>query len=108
MPVSWGPLGYFGYDPTNNQSAYGTPRVSPYGLLLRATPPMGAIDRFPTFPYRGEQNYHGRQGYVPPVTEAIIAQTQGYTGEAPLFLQPQVDRPEPWTALVASQFEYGG
>jgi len=92
-------LGYSGFNPTVNQDAFGTPRLSPYGAELRQTPPMMTIDFYPTFPYRGNFNYHGWQFYADSITEAILARTQGYGGIAPLGLQPLANTPEPWEGL---------
>lgn len=92
-------FGYVGYDPTHNQAEYGTPRVSAFGEVYRAIPPMMRIDQYPTSPYQGNLNYNGAQFYANSVTEAILAETHGYRGEAPLALQPLVNAPEPWQGL---------
>lgn len=91
--------GYVGYDPTHNQAWYGTQRVSGYGQALRATAPMMLVDRYPTAPYMGDLNYNGFQVYFNSITEAILAETHGYRGIAPLDLQPLPDNPEPWEGL---------
>lgn len=92
-------LGYYGYDPSHNQAEYGTPRTSPWGDALRATPPMMLVDQYPTAPYQGNLNYNGWQFYANSITEAILAETHGYRGEAPLGLQPLPQMPEPWEGL---------
>lgn len=95
-----GLLGYSDFDPTHNQSAYGTPRLSAYGAELRATPPMMVIDHYPTFPYMGNPNYESWQFYANSITEAILAETQGYGGIAPLGLQPLANAPQPYEGLL--------
>ncbi len=88
--------GYSDFNPQWNQAAYGTPRISGYGLELRATSPMMMVDWYPTSPYLGNLNYESWQFYANSMTEAILAQTQGYGGIAPLSLQPLVNAPEPY------------
>lgn len=92
-------LGYVGYDPTHNQAWYGTERRSGYGQVLKSTPPMMRIDQYPTAPYMGDLNYNGVQVYFNSITEAILAETHGYRGIAPLSLQPLADYPEPYDGL---------
>lgn len=88
--------GYSDFNPEWNQAEYGTPRLSGYGAELRSTPPMMMVDWYPTAPYLGNLNYESWQFYANSVTEAVLAQTQGYGGIAPLSLQPLVNAPEPY------------
>jgi len=88
--------GYSDFNPEWNQAEYGTPRLSGYGAELRATSPMMMVDWYPTAPYLGNLNYESWQFYANSVTEAVLAQTQGYGGIAPLSLQPLVNAPEPY------------
>lgn len=85
-----------GFNPTQNQSEYGTPRHSPIGLIYQSIPPMASIDYFPTDPYRGRIDYTGSQGYTSDMPESLFAQTHLYRGIAPLGLQPLIDRPYPY------------
>lgn len=93
-------LGYSGFDPSHNQSAFGTPRLSAYGAELRSTMPMMQVDHYPSFPYMGDPNYQSWQFYANSITEAILAQTTGYGGIAPLGLQPLVNQPQPYAGLL--------
>lgn len=89
---------HIGFDPTRNQSEYGTPRHSSYGNELNSTSPKGAIDFFPTFPYRHDFNFAGAQMFADPVTDTLYNDSFGYRGVAPLGLQPIYDLPEPWSS----------
>lgn len=92
------------FDPTHNQAGWGEPRTSGYGGELRDTPPQAytgapAItggDTYPSFPYRGYFNYRGRQVYVDPVVESLLAYTHGYQGLMPVTQQPLAGNPYPW------------
>jgi hypothetical protein len=85
-----------GFNPTQNQSEFGTPRVSGYGIAARATAPMAAVDYFPTWPYRGALNYTGRQAFGNSPPESLYARTTLYRGIAPIQLQPIINKPYPY------------
>ncbi len=85
-----------GFDPTFNQSEYGTPRHSPYGVEARGMESHGILDYFPTYPYRGRVDYTGAQMYANNPPDSIFARTHGYRGVAPLGLQPIIDRGLPY------------
>lgn len=94
-----GYLGFSGFDPTVGQAGYGTPRLSAYGDQLRGTPPMMIVDWYPTAPYLGGLDYQSWQFYANSITEAILAETRGYGGIAPLSLQPLADLPYPYEGM---------
>lgn len=85
-----------GFNPTQNQSEFGTPRVSGYGLAQRSTAPQAGVDYFPTWPYRGMLNYTGAQFFASPRVESLYAETFLYRGIAPLTLQPLINKPYPY------------
>jgi hypothetical protein len=85
-----------GFNPTQNQSEFGTPRVSGYGLAARSTAPMAGVDYFPTWPYRGQLNFTGSQFFASAKTESLYAETFLYRGIAPLTLQPLINKPYPY------------
>ncbi len=85
-----------GFNPTQNQSEFGTPRNSPYGYELKATPPMGGVAYYPTSPFVGIKNYIGAQGFGHAYPDILYAETSGYTGIAPLELQPLIGKPYPY------------
>jgi hypothetical protein len=85
-----------GYNPTQNQSEFGTPRSSPFGVALRFTPPMARVDYFPSYPYRGLIDYTGDQAIVAPQPESLPVRTFGYRGIAPVTLQPLIVTPYPY------------
>lgn len=85
-----------GYNPTMNQSEYGTPRFSEYGNQIRSTPRYGIIDYFPTFPFRGVRNYVGAQSFGHPVSEMLYARLRGYRGILPINELPLINKPYPY------------
>ena len=85
-----------GFNPTQNQSEFGTPQRSVWGFELKATPVHGILDYFPTWPYRGLVDFTGAQFFAPPTTESIFARTHLYIGIAPIALQPLVNAPYPY------------
>ncbi len=97
------------FDPTHNQAERGTPRTSGYGYEARTVSPLVGASAplitgyafFPTFPYRGNFNYAGRQFYDSPITEALLAYTFGYRGIMPLTEQPWLDEPYPYEENLA-------
>lgn len=95
---------YIGFNPTINQSEYGVPNASPYGMQMRSTPPHGAVDYFPTFPFRGVRNYVGSQKYGHPVSEMLYARLRGYRGILPINQLPLINKPFPYQVPVYSQF----
>lgn len=105
MPYQNAPTGdYIGFNPTINQSEYGTPRTSIYGLQMRLTSPHGGVDYFPTFPFRGVRNYVGAQRFGHPVSEMLYARLRGYRGVLPINEIPIIDKPLPFQVPVYSQF----
>jgi len=92
-----GPYDNIGFNPTQNQSEFGTPRASGYGLAQRATSPIASVDYFPTWPYRGSLNYAGAQFFSSNArAESLYAETFLYRGVAPLTLQPIINKPYPY------------
>ena len=87
---------YIGFNPTLNQSEWGTPQHSPYGNGLRSTPPMAQVDYFPSYPYRGQMYYTGAQMFAASLGESLYARTHLYRGIAPLELQPLINKPYPY------------
>lgn len=87
---------FIGFDPTHNEAEQGTPRISPYGQALRATPPMMQVDLYPTFPYRGYLDFKAYQIYANSITEGLLAYTLGYRGIEPLDKQPLANMPYPY------------
>ena len=85
-----------GFNPTQNQSEFGTPRSSGFGIAQRMTAPMAAVDYFPTWPYRGQLNFTGAQFFASARYEALYAETFLYRGVAPLTLQPLINKPYPY------------
>jgi len=105
LPSHTSPSGdYIGYNPTINQAEYGTPRTSPYGLQLLSTPPHGAIDYFPSFPFRGIRDYVGAQKFGHPVSEMLYARLRGYRGILPVNQLPFINKPWPYQIPVYEQF----
>ncbi|MCI0615590.1 hypothetical protein L0244_21585 [bacterium] len=105
VPQQNAPTGdYIGFNPTFNQEEYGTPQTSPYGLQIRTTAAHGAIDYFPTFPFRGVRNYVGAQKYGHPVSEMLYARLRGYRGILPINELPLINKPMPYTVPAYSQF----
>lgn len=103
IPMQNSPNGdYIGFNPTTNQDEYGTPQRSLYGFQIRATPAHGAIDYFPSYPFRGVRNYVGAQGYGHPVSEMLYARTRGYRGILPINELPLINKPMPYTVPVYS------
>lgn len=94
----------YGFNPTINQAEYGTPQWSNYGLQLMSTPPHGAVDYFPTFPFRGVRNYVGSQRYGHPISEMLYARFRGYRGILPINQLPLINKPFPFQVPVYSQF----
>lgn len=105
FPAQTAPSGdYIGYNPTINQSEYGTPNVSAYGAQILKTPAYGIIDYFPTFPFRGVRNYVGAQGYGHPISEMLYARLTGYRGILPINELPLINKPFPYQIPVYEQF----
>lgn len=105
VPAQNAPSGdYIGFNPTINQEEYGTPQSSLYGMQLRLTSPHGAVDYFPTFPFRGVRNYVGAQRYGHPISEMLYARLRGYRGILPINQLPFVNKPWPYEIPVYSQF----
>ena len=94
----------YGFNPTINQAEYGTPQISPYGLQLLSTPPKGAVDYFPTFPFRGIRNYVGAQAYGHPISEMLYARLRGYRGILPINQLPLINKPYPYQIPAYEQF----
>jgi hypothetical protein len=92
------PYDPIGFNPTQNQGEFGTPRASGYGEAQRATAPMGAVDYFPSWPYRGALNFTGVQAFGNAITESLYASTFLYRGIAPVQLQPLINKPYPYQA----------
>jgi hypothetical protein len=90
------PYDNIGFNPTQNQSEYGTPRTSGYGMIARMTPPMAGVDYFPSYPYRGSMNNMGAQGYGSTPPDNLYARTHLYRGIAPVTLQPLINKPAPY------------
>lgn len=85
-----------GFNPTQNQGEYGTPRASGYGQAAKATAPMAGVDYFPSWPYRGAMNFSGAQFFASAATESLYASTYLYRGIAPIQLQPLINKPYPY------------
>lgn len=85
-----------GFNPTQNQSEYGSPQTSPYGLELRATHPLAKLDYYPTDPYRLFRNYGGNQvyGFIP--ADMYYALLFGYRGIMPIEELPLINKPLPY------------
>lgn len=94
---------HIGFNPTVNQSEYGTPRYSPYGLQIRSTPAYGEMGYFPTFPFRGVRNYVGAQRYGHPVSEMLYARLHGYRGILPINELPLINKPRPYEVPIYAQ-----
>lgn len=90
------PYDPIGFNPTQNQGEFGTPRASGYGVAARATAPMAAVDYFPTWPYRGMLNHTGSQFFASAIAESLYARTFLYRGIAPVALQPLINKPYPY------------
>jgi hypothetical protein len=85
-----------GFNPTQNQSEFGTPRFSGYGVSANATAPMAATDYFPSWPYKGQIDYTGAQGFGGPFNESIYGRTFLYRGIVPITLLPIINTPYPY------------
>lgn len=85
-----------GFNPTQNQGEFGTPRSSGFGQAARGTAPMASVDYYPTWPYRGTLDYSGAQVFGNSVPESLYASTFLYRGIAPLALQPLINKPYPY------------
>lgn len=97
LPNQTAPDGdYIGYNPTINQSEFGTPQKSNYGLQILSTPAYGIIDAFLSFPFRGVRNYVGAQGFGHPVSEMLYSRTRGYGGILPINELPLIRKPYPY------------
>jgi|SRR5215468_2528007 len=94
----------WGFNPTINQAEYNTPQVSPYGFAIVATPPMGAIDYFPSYPFRGIRNYVGAQRYGHPISEMLYSRFRGYRGILPINQLPLINKPLPYQIPAYEQF----
>ena len=90
------PYDNIGFNPTQNQSEFGTPRASGYGVSQRATAPQAGVDYFPTWPYRGMLNFTGSQFFASAKVESLYAETFLYRGIAPVTLQPLINKPYPY------------
>lgn len=90
------PYDNIGFNPTQNQGEFGTPRTSGYGQAAQATSPIAAVDYFPSWPYRGALNFTGRQVFGQAVNEGLYASTFLYRGIAPIQLQPLINKPYPY------------
>ena len=90
------PYDNIGFNPTQNQSEFGTPRASGFGVAARLTAPMAAVDYFPSWPYRGQIDFTGAQGFGAGQTEGLYAATFLYRGIAPIQLQPLINKPYPY------------
>jgi len=105
FPMNTSPDGdYIGYNPTINQSEYGTPRESGYGIQIRTNPRYGIIDRFATFPFRGIRNYVGAQSYGHPISEMLYSRLHGYRGVLPINQLPLINKPFPYEVPLYEQF----
>lgn len=96
-----------GFNPTQNQSEFGTPQVSPYGLALRATPPQARLDYYPTWPYKGQIDYSARQLFGGPQDNSIYAQSHGFRGILPVTAMPLINRPYPYQVAAVNPFNIG-
>jgi hypothetical protein len=92
------PYDNIGFNPTQNQSEFGTPRASGYGQSALATSPIAGVDYFPSWPYRGALNFTGSQVFGNSITESLYASTFLYRGIAPIQLQPLINKPYPYQA----------
>jgi hypothetical protein len=90
------PYDNIGFNPTQNQGEFGTPRISGIGQAAKATAPMAAVDYFPSWPYRGALNYTGDQLIAVSAPESLYASTFLYRGIAPVQLQPLINKPYPY------------
>lgn len=95
---------YIGFNPTQNQSEYGTPQRSSYGAQVMETPRYGILDYFPSFPFRGVRNYVGSQGFGHPVSEMLYARTNGYRGILPINQLPIIQKPYPFDVPLYEQY----
>lgn len=109
-----------GFDPTLNQSEYGTPRSSVWGMLARLVAKSGfRLDSsiqpgeaavypngnfFPSFPFRGVRDFNGRQAYGSQPSEQLYARTQGYRGILPINQLPLINKPLPYKTPLYEQF----
>lgn len=92
---------YKGFNPTFQQAGVLAPFTSPYGQDLRETPSQTVATYLPTDPQRAKgaayTDYAGVQLYKAPLTSSgLFADTEGYTGIAPIWLQPIIDKPYPY------------
>ena len=85
-----------GFDPTVNQSEYGTPRTSGWGTAVRGTESMAEVDYFPSYPYRGKFQFTGVQHTAPLNQPALYGRLQLFGGIAPVTLQPLILKPYPY------------
>lgn len=96
-----------GFNPTQNQSEFGTPQSSPWGRSLRATPPMASIDYYPSFPYKGQVDFSGRQLFGGPPDSSVYANSHGYRGIIPVTAMPLINRPYPYQVRAVNPFNIG-
>lgn len=86
---------YKGFDPTGNQSEYGTPQSSLQGMGLRCTRVVG----YPTvLPFKYMQ-YKNVTGIVNVGTYVFVSpywERRNFGGQVPLKTQPAYQRPQPW------------
>src|SRR5262245_7792422 len=93
-----------GFNPTGNQSEFGTPRTSGFGQAARATAPMAQLDYYMSWPYKGNIDYSGAQVFTGPFNESLYGRTYLYRGIVPITYQPLVRKPYPYQVGRRSRF----
>src|SRR5262245_27817262 len=96
-----------GFNPTQNQAEFGYPKATVWSVLQRATPPMAQVDYYPSWPYKGQIDYSGRQLFGGPADSSIYAQSHGYRGIIPVTAMPILNRPYPYTVGAVNQYNIG-
>lgn len=86
---------YRGFDPTKNQSEFGTPQVSETGVVLKTSRIIGQTTVLP-FHYMNFKNQVGGVSVGTYITVSPVPDDYGYEGEVPLKIAPVYSRPKPW------------
>jgi hypothetical protein len=86
---------YKGFDPTRNQSEFGTPQESPTGDTLKFTRLVGYPTVLP-FHFMTFKNQVGGVAVGSYVTVSPVPNDMGYEGQVPLKMAPVFSRPKPW------------
>ena len=99
------PADNIGFNPTSNQSEFGTPRNSGFGVGARNTAPLAAVDYFPSWPYKGQIDYSGGQLFMGPFNDSLYGRTYLFRGIMPVTVQPLIRKPYPYQANAMRYYD---